>query len=292
MLLNTVLALIVLFIALICLTVALRAFGVNEVRGLRLTVDTGLAGERFTRSMGAAAILWGVAVLCAIYGASAICCGAQQGTLNWNNLRYAWFRWDANHYRQLAEVGYHDCVEDGRHLFLVFFPLYPWLVRLLHAVIPSYDIAGLLLSSASYVAGCYVLARLATEDFGARTARTVLGLFSAWPFAFFFGAFYTESLFLFLSVTTFYLIRRHRWVWAGLVSALAALTRMQGALLAAAGLVEYIAAERPLDKLRARDWRGLWHDAWRKLLPLAIALAGPAIYLWVNWRVDGDPFSS
>ena len=55
MLLNTVLALIVLFIALICLTVALRAFGVNEVRGLRLTVDTGLSGERFTRSMGAAA---------------------------------------------------------------------------------------------------------------------------------------------------------------------------------------------------------------------------------------------
>ena len=41
-----------------------------------------------------------------------------------------WKKWDAWHYVGLAELGYTGYWEDGRPLFLVFFPLYPWLVRL------------------------------------------------------------------------------------------------------------------------------------------------------------------
>lgn len=290
MLLNIVLSLIVLIIALTCLAIALRAFGVDQICGQPLTAETGLSGQRFTRAMAAAALLWGAAVLCILYGAGLLCCAVTRGSVSWEIFRSAWFRWDANHYRQLAEVGYRGSVENGEHLLLVFFPLYPWLVRVLHTVIPNYDAAGLLLSSVCYMGGCCMLARLVTEDFGALTARNALALFSAYPFAFFFGAFYTESLFLLLSVTAFYLIRRHKWLWAGLVSALAALTRMQGVLLAAAGLVEYIAAEQPLTKFRVRDWRGLGRDLLCKVLPLGLVLLGVGCYLYLNYAVAGDPF--
>lgn len=290
MLLNIILTLVVLIIALLCLTVALRAFGVEKLRGVPLAVDTGLRGQRFTPSMGLAAAAWGVGVLACLYAAACMYCTVSRGALTWDIFKDSWMRWDANHYRNLAELGYHGYVEDGEHLFLVFFPLYPWLVRLLHHVIPSYELAGLALSSACYVAGCFVLAKLTTEDFGRKTAVTALGLFSAYPFAFFFGAFYTESLFLLLSVTTFYLIRRHRWLWAGLVSALAAMTRMHGMLLTMAALVEYVTAEKPLEKLRTKNWQALGYDLWRKVLPLGLVLAGVGAYLWLNYDVAGDPF--
>ncbi|MCL2397354.1 MAG: hypothetical protein FWC93_04735 [Defluviitaleaceae bacterium] len=38
-------------------------------------------------------------------------------------------RWDAPHYLTIAEIGY-SWQEDGRNILLVFFPLYPYLIRL------------------------------------------------------------------------------------------------------------------------------------------------------------------
>ena len=34
---------------------------------------------------------------------------------------WTWKRWDALHYVNLAELGYSGYIEDGKHLFLVFF---------------------------------------------------------------------------------------------------------------------------------------------------------------------------
>ena len=57
-----------------------------------------------------------------------------------------------------SAVGWHT--EDGKHLFLVFFPLYPWLMRLLHLVIPSWAVCGHLLSGGCYVGACCLFFRL------------------------------------------------------------------------------------------------------------------------------------
>ncbi len=294
MILNIVLFFIILLLGLMCLVLALRCFGITELpigrRTLVLEKRTALTGEAFTPVMGLTAVLWGLGALLAMYGVSALYCAVFQESLSWTELANAWSHWDAKHYIKLAELGYHDYVEDGQHLFLVFFPLYPWLVRLLHSMIDSYALCGHLLSGACFTAGCYVLARLVTEDFGWRAARLSLALTAAYPFAFFFAAMYTESLFFLLSVTVFYCIRKHRWLWAGLFGALAALTRMQGVLLTAAALVEYAGTEHPIQKLGRRDWRGLWRDVWRRLAPLAIVAVGVAVYLWLNYAVEGDPF--
>ena len=58
--------------------------------------------------------------------------------------------------------------------------------------------------------------------------------------SFFFSAVYTESLFLALSAGCFYLARRERWVWAGVLGGLAAATRSIGVLLVVPLAVLYL----------------------------------------------------
>lgn len=293
MILNVVLWSFAGVLALLCLIVAMRGFGRDAVtiRGcaVTLTKPLHLQGERFTPSMGISALLWGLGVLLAYFTATVIFCSITQDEVSWSRLYYAWQHYDARHYRVLAEFGYHDYTNE-EHLFLVFFPLYPWLVHGLARLIPNYDLCGHLLSALCFVGSCYMLARLTTEEFGSRIGKLALALFSAYPWAFFFAAYYTESLFMLLSLITFYCIRRHRYLLVGIFGALAALTRMQGILLALVAAVEYVVSERPQHKLRARMWRELWHDLWSKLLCIALAGLGVAAYLYLNYSVEGNPF--
>ena len=51
-----------------------------------------------------------------------------------------WKKWDAWHYVNLAELGYEGYVENGQHLFVVFFPLYVWPVSYTH--LRAHEITG------------------------------------------------------------------------------------------------------------------------------------------------------
>lgn len=248
------------------------------------------SGQHFTGPMALRAAFWAVGYIAAVYAAAALYCAVSGGSVTWDGIVHALRKADATHYRNLAELGYHGYIENGQHLFLVFFPLYPWSVRALHILISDYDLCAHLLSAACFIGGCTVFARLMTDDLGWEAAQMALALLTAWPFSFFFAGVFTESLFFLLSVSTFYCIRRRRWVRAGLLGALAVLTRMQGLVLAAPWLVQYWTDQRPLEKLRRRDWQSLSRDLNRRLLPLAFMGLGAGIYLVLNWSVEGDPF--
>ncbi len=291
----TVLFFIVLALAFVCLGLVLRCCGLTRISlGRReLILDrppAGLSGERFTWPMAVKSLLWGAGVLAAVYGASLIFCAVERDAVTGENFLAMWKQWDANNYIRIAELGYAGYDESGMHTLLVFFPLYSWLIRGLHLLVSDYRLCGHIIACLCYVGACYMFARLVTEDFGWSTAQLALGLLSAYPFAFFFAAPFQESLFLLLTVTALWLIRRHRWLWAALVGALAAMTRMQGVLLIFAGAVEYCLCEDPIRRIRDRDWSGLWRGLWRDLLPLALILTGTGMYLLINWRVDDDPF--
>ncbi len=279
-------------LGLLCAVIALRCFGKKAVslrkREFPLEKPVNLSGERFTPMMGMGAICWGGVVLCAFFAVSALYCSTVQENVTWRRLYDVWEQWDARSYRQLAEFGYRNYT-DGEHLMLVFFPLYPWLVHLLAKLIPNYELCGHLLSGICYLGSCYMLARMTTEEFGRKTGMLSLALFSAYPFSFFFAAYFTESLFLFLSLLTFYCIRRHRYLGVGVFGALSALTRMQGVLLAAVALVEWGASEHPIEKLRARDVRAL-RRGFGQLVCIALVGLGTLTYLGLNYVVEGNPF--
>ena len=235
-------------------------------------------GRRTCGQVFAAALLFRLAVFLAVGAFACLALYPDSGT-GW--ALDIWKKWDAWHYVNLAELGYDGYMEDGRHLFLVFFPLYPWLVRLVSLLVGNTMAAGLLVSFLCYAGGCVYFYKLAAWELGERAARWSVVFLSLFPYAFFFGGVMTESLFFLTTAAALWHIRRHHWWMAGAWGVLAALTRMHGLLLigaAGAELVERLGGFR-------------WREIFRKLPALLLPALGTLGYLALNWRVTGDPFA-
>src|SRR3954466_1020850 len=136
-------------------------------------------------------------------------------------------RWDSTWYLGIAHSGY-----DGAGT--AFFPLYPMLVRGL-AVVDSPAallVAGYVVSLAAFFGALVLMQRLVSLELGSeRVARLSVLLLAVFPGALWFGAPYSESLFLLLSVAAFYFARTERWALAGVAAALASGTRSAGIVL-------------------------------------------------------------
>ena len=153
------------------------------------------------------------------------------------SFRGYWEHWDVRHYVGIAENGY--VTEGNDRLRLVFFPLYPVLMRLLSPAFGG-DVfyAG---TALSIVVACISSAMLYALAFfwrGARAAGFSVACFLVNPMSVFLGCVYTESLFLCLCLLCALLLTRsHPW-GASLAGMAAAFTRMPGALLAGLFLIE------------------------------------------------------
>ena len=164
--------------------------------------------------------------------------------LDINSWLHSWSHWDANQYNYIALHGYEHWWKT------VFFPLYPLLQHCLMIFTQDPLFAGLIISNLAGLGMLTILYRLVEEDFDTERAyRTVLYL-SVFPTAFFFAAAYTESLFLFLALLSFYNMRHGHWWIAALLGLLATLTRQAGLFLLVPFYCEY---------LRQRgDFKQLW----------------------------------
>ena len=196
----------------------------------------------------------------------------QTGT--WQTL---WNRWDATHYLRLAAKGY-TAKGDGR-FSIVFYPLYPWLVRAVAVVCRNYFGAALLVSGVASVCAGLLMRRLVELDQPEKVARLAVWFLFIFPTAYFLHIGYTESLFLALVLGCLLAARRQFWVAVGVLGALACFTRVNGLLLVPALLVEVWLQYRVT---RRFDWRWLW---------IAAAGLGFAGYLLLNYRVTGDPLA-
>jgi hypothetical protein len=93
-------------------------------------------------------------------------------------------------------------------------------------------LAGLIVSLSAFAGALLLLYRLARLELGDEHAWRVILLISTFPYALYFSAVYTESLFLLLSVGAFYAMRRGRLGWTALCGLAAGLTRPNGFWLA------------------------------------------------------------
>jgi hypothetical protein len=142
-------------------------------------------------------------------------------------------RWDTFFYYTIATDGYSWDAAVFHHYNVVFFPLYPMLMRWGGAALGGHPlVAGLLISLGAYAGALVLLYRLALLELGDDYAWRVILLISTFPYALYFSAVYTESLFLLLSVGAFYAMRRGRLGWAALCGLAAGLTRPNGFWLA------------------------------------------------------------
>ena len=182
-----------------------------------------------------------------------------------------WGRWDAVHYLDIAMQGY-----QGTDM--AFFPLYPFLIRVLGSLIGNHLVAGLVISNVSFFFGLLFLYKLLAHEFSRSVARHAIFYVSIFPSAVFFSAVYTESLFFMLTVASFYYMRAHRWWLAGAIGFFAALTRVEGVLLLVPFLIEWASEYKPY------YLRGLKNLMAAGLIPL-----GLAVYMGYLWVLTGDP---
>jgi len=154
-------------------------------------------------------------------------------------------RWDAIGYLTIAQHGYTDAKST------MLFPLYPMLIRMLDAIVPSQVICGEMISLTAFAVGLELTHRIAADKVGPRAADMVVLLLAFSPLSFVFSAVYTESLMLALAAATFYLASRDRFEAACLAATAAALTHVQGILLVAPLALTYWRARgRPRDPRR------------------------------------------
>ena len=106
-------------------------------------------------------------------------------------------------------------------------------------------LAGVLISLAAGSAAFVLLYRLTSLRLGEEAARRTVLFLAVAPTSLFFGAVYSESLFLLLAVATFLLAERGRFWEAGAAAGLALLTRSAGvALLPALVVLAWRAPDR------------------------------------------------
>lgn len=159
-----------------------------------------------------------------------------------------WYRWDAVLFGRIAEFGYGgDPSLPPDPGLPSFFPGYPLLLRAVHLVVPSWVVAGLVVSVVAGAVAAVALVRVAQLD-GLGTAlggRAVLYAFSA-PYAVFLVAGYSEPVFLALALPAWIAARQDRWVAAGLLAGAAASVRVTGVFLGVALVVHYAVVVRRL----------------------------------------------
>jgi hypothetical protein len=188
-----------------------------------------------------------------------------------------WNNWDAMHYLRLAEQGY-VAAGEGR-VSLVFFPLYPWLVRLTAFLARDYLAAAFIVSGFASIAAALLLRSLARCDESEEVSRSAVWFLFIFPTSFFLHIGYTESLFLAFTLGCFFAARKERWASAGLLGAAACLTRVNGLILLPA-----LATEVALQYWQTRRINPRW--LWLALVPF-----GFLGYLWLNHEVTGDFFA-
>jgi len=188
-----------------------------------------------------------------------------------------WNRWDALNYQKLAQFGYSATGE--LQPLLVFYPLYPWTVRLFALVTRDYLVSAFIVSTLASLVTAIVLMRLVELDYPKDLAQRAVWFLFIFPTSYFLHIGYTESLFLMLALSCVFAARKQRWLLAGLFGALTCLTRANGLVLVPVLVVE---SAHQYWITRRWQWQWLW---------IGIAAFGFAGYLVLNKHVTGDAFA-
>lgn len=190
-------------------------------------------------------------------------------------------RYDSGWYNGIAREGYRFA--EGGRSNLAFFPLYPLLMRTVGRLFGTRPVdfywGGIIVSWTAFAVAMVVLYRLARLDLPTRAAERAVLYAAVFPFAFFYGVVYSESLFLMLLVAAVYGLRTKRWFLAAVSGALATATRVNGIMALPALL--WIA------------WRSAGSDRRQRIYGVAAAAssaAGVLAYSAYVYGLTGSPF--
>jgi len=194
-------------------------------------------------------------------------------------------RWDSGFYADIALHGYGNQIVPKWE----FFPLYPILMgifgRLLAFTSPipvdlAVHIAGFAVSNVFFLGSVYFLYRLSERILGKVSLAFESAIFLAiYPAGVFLSATYSESLFLFLTLSSLYYWYGEKMAKSGVLGFLAALTRPVGIILAVPYLYQVL-----IDSTKRRSVR--------MYLPILSVLLGYVSFMAYSQLMTGTPFAN
>ena len=190
-------------------------------------------------------------------------------------------RWDSGWYSGIASQGYKYV--EGRPNNLAFFPVYPQLMGVLGRVMggakQDFYFAGILIAWLSFAVAMPLLYRLARLDLPHEEAVRATVYAAVFPSAYFFGAVYSEALFLLSLVGAAFALRKQHWLWAAVAAMIMTATRVNGVMfLPALALIGWDAAGDSVSDRR------------RALVAVAAGLLGIGAYSAFVYSISGHPF--
>ena len=184
---------------------------------------------------------------------------------------------DTPHYLYLAENWYQAAGEKAN--LIVFYPLYPLLMKIVGFVVRDYFTAGVLISNVCLGVSGYYMYKLIHGEAGEEGAYDGWAIYVLYPFGAFMVLVFTESLSMMLVVMCLYYIKKNKWVLAGILGLLAAVSKSQCIALLVPAVYEavvYMVRKKKFDV--------------RCLGVIAIPF-GTFAYFLINKIVQGDFFA-
>lgn len=190
-------------------------------------------------------------------------------------------RWDSSWYLDIAQNGYSMKENQWGLHNVVFFPVYPFLIKIVaFFTAGNFVLAGWILSIIFLFLALLYLYKLVKEFHPEINPYLPILFLLIFPTAFFLNAVYTESIFLFFSLATFYYALKRKMAYAGIFGLLASLTRVTGILLFIPVIWEYF---------KSRDFkiRAIFD---REILPLFLIPLGTLGFFLYHYFEFGNFF--
>ncbi|MBP7842948.1 hypothetical protein KA017_03005 [Candidatus Woesebacteria bacterium] len=200
-----------------------------------------------------------------------------------------WARWDSGWYLFIIRNGYSSGGSFDIQSSLPFFPGYPMLVKFFTLFFPPHLLTdgvivllGIVISNALLLVALVFLYKIARKlsDSG-RVADLTIWFILAFPSSFFLSSFYTESLFLCLSVVGYWAALQKKWWLACIMVSLVAVTRNVGMFLAIPVLYEYLKSKN--FSVQKIDLSVLW---------FGVVPVGVGLFFWYLYTLTGDFFAA
>lgn len=211
-------------------------------------------------------------------------------------------RWDTSWYYDLATRGYRfqgDVATDQQNI--VFFPVFPAALhvvgRLFGGTVAAYMFGGTALTWVAFFLALVYVFRLARDLLGDDDrAHAAVLLVAAYPFAVYYGALYTESVYLLGVVATFFHARRRQWGATFAWGLMVGLTRPNGCFVSIPLVLVTMAPWLPRWVSGDTGQAGVAQDSafdWKGAGAALVASAGPGIgvllFCAFMWHLTGDP---
>jgi hypothetical protein len=141
-------------------------------------------------------------------------------------------QWDCKWYVQIAQHGYDKYAPKVGIPNWGYFPLVPYLAKIISAIVGlSLINSGILLSNFAFLIFLIGLRKLLQKDYEAKVTNITLMLCLATPINIYFNTFYTESCYVALVVWSLVFLRENKWVSAGISIGAVTVTRGTGFFL-------------------------------------------------------------